>query len=69
MNETFQNPSQENNTPCGILFKCEKCDYATTTKANIVNHKKETHNWCRFCFSSFNSQDQLKDHILKNHTE
>ena len=69
INKTFHNPSQEDITPHGNSFKCEKCDFEARTKPDLVNHKKETHNWCPFCFSSFNSQDNLTDHILTNHTE
>ena len=67
INKTFNNPSQEN-TPCGNLF-CEKCEFEAKTKTDLKNHKKETHNWCPFCFSSFNCQDKLNDHINNDHTE
>ena len=68
INKTFQNPSQES-TPSGKKFNCEKCDFEATTKSDLVSHKKENHNWCPLCFSNFNSQDKLKDHIQNNHTE
>ena len=67
INKTFNNPSQEN-TPCGNLF-CEKCEFEAKTKTDLKNHKKETHNWCPFCFSSFDCQDKLNDHINNDHTE
>ena len=69
INKTFHNPSQEDITPHGNSFKCEKCDFEAKTKPDLVNLKKETHSWCPFCFSSFNSQDNLTEHILTNHTE
>ena len=67
--KTFHNPSQEDNTLSGPNFKCNKCDLESATKPDLVKHKTETHNWCIFCFSSFNSQDKLKEHIITNHTE
>ena len=68
-NETFYNPSQTINTNVENKLKCAKCDYNAATKPDLVNHKKEAHNWCTFCFSTFSNQDELKDHILANHTE
>ena len=67
VNETFQNPSQVNIKSTEKLFKCETCDFETATKGDIVEHKKETHNWCSLCFSSFNSQDKLEEHVTFNH--
>ena len=69
INETFHNPSQTINNTVENKFNCEKCDYYAATKSDLVNHKKEAHNWCTFRFSNFIDQDNLKDHILANHTE
>ena len=69
VNKTFHNPSQIDNTFSREDFMCEKCDFHSKRKQDLVKHKSETHNWCMLCFSSFNSQDKLKDHILTNHTE
>ena len=38
-NKTFHNPSQEDITPHGNSFKCEKCDFEARTKSDLVNHK------------------------------
>ena len=65
VNMTFSSHSQPNNT----TFKCEKCDFEAERKSDIMNHKKEYHNWCLICFSTFSSQDKLKEHNLKNHNE
>lgn len=62
--KTFHNPSQEDNT---LKFKCNKCDFESATKPDLVKHKTEIHNWCIHCFSSFDSQDKLKEHIFVNH--
>ena len=67
--KTFHNPSQEHNNLCGKFFKCNKCDFEAATKPELVQHKTEIHQWCIHCFSSFNTQDKLKDHILTNHKE
>ena len=69
VNKTFHNPSQADNTLSGKIIICEKCDFQATTKSDLVNHKSEAHNWCLLCYSSFNSQDKLKDHIHTNHTK
>ena len=33
-----------------------------------MEHNKEIHNWCNFCYSSFISQKKLKKHIIAKHT-
>ena len=72
MNEnekTFNNPSQENKTPSENIYKykCERCDFKAATKNDFDSHKKEVHNWCTICFSSFSSQERLKKHSIKKH--
>ena len=66
-NETFVNPSQADNDASSKIIKCEMCDFKTSTRLEITNHKESLHNWCSLCFSSFNSQKQLKKHVKKNH--
>ena len=44
-----------------LFFKCKQCDFASARKSNLRNHKKQIHNWCFICFSSFTSQHNLKD--------
>jgi hypothetical protein len=65
VNMTFSNPSQPNKP----TFKCEKCDLEAERKSDIMNHKKEHHNWCLLCVLTFSSQDKLKKHNTKNHKE
>ena len=65
--KTFHNPSQEDKTLSGQNFKCNKCDFKSATKPDLVKYKTVTHNWCIYCLSSFYSQDKLKEHILTNH--
>ena len=67
-NKTFTNPSQIDKTTCSVLLKCEKCDFKASTSLTIRNHKESTHNWCTNCYSTFNSQKQLKNHFKKNHS-
>ena len=69
VNRTFHNPSQDDKSPSEEIFKCEKCDFEAKAKIDIINHKKEVHNWCESCFSTFNSKKKLKNHILKIHKE
>ena len=52
-----------------IFFKCKMCDFAAARKTNLRNHKKTSHNWCFICFSTFTSQDDLKDHFYKVHSK
>ena len=52
-----------------LFFKCKQCDFASARKTNLRNHKKQIHNWCFICFSSFTSQDNLKDHFYQAHSE
>ena len=49
------------------LFKCELCDFRAARKDLILDHKGANHNWCSKCYSSFNSEDELKNHIKSKH--
>ena len=49
------------------LFKCELCDFRAARKNLILDHKGANHNWCSKCYSSFNSEDELKNHIKSKH--
>ena len=62
-NRTFINPSQCDKDSSGELFKCEMCDFASARNDTIKNHKEVIHNWCPHCYSSFNSQKILKNHM------
>ena len=66
-NKTFSNPSQVNNS--GKMIKCEVCDFRSARKSDVMDHKTETHNWCHICFSSFVTQDRLKEHLRKKHNK
>ena len=68
VNKTFFNPSQEHIISNESIFKCLHCDFKTATKRDIVEHKRESHNWCSFCFSTFNSQEILEEHVNTNHS-
>ena len=68
-NATFLNPSQDDNPFGAKLFKCETCDFTSSSKISINDHKEETHNWCSTCFSSFSSQENLKNHTKTKHNE
>jgi hypothetical protein len=68
-NNTFLNPSQDDKLPSGKLLKCELCDFASARKICMNDHKETNHNWCSTCYSSFSSQDNLKKHIKKKHSE
>ena len=56
-NTTFLNPSQDDKPVGAKLFKC---------KISINDHKEQYHNWCSTCFSSFCSQENLKNHTKKS---
>ena len=68
-NATFMNPSQIDELLSDNMFKCEICDFTSSSKNFIIDHKEEIHNWCRKCYSSFKSKEKLKNHIKKKHTE
>lgn len=51
------------------FFKCKMCDFAAARKISLRDHKKTSHNWCFICFSTFTSQDDLKDHFYKEHSK
>ena len=68
-NSTFLNPSQTDEPPGDKIFKCEICDFATSSKKFIIDHKEEIHNWCSKCYSSFKNQEKLKNHTQKKHAE
>ena len=44
-------------------FKCELCYFRAERKDLIMDHKGKKHNWCSKCYSSFNSNNELKKHI------
>ena len=52
-----------------LVFKCKLCDFASARKTGLRNHKKQIHNWCFLCFSSFTCQEKLKDHFYQVHSE
>jgi hypothetical protein len=66
--KTFNNPSQtDNKFSEQQTFKCEQCDFKAARKFDLENHKEEKHNWCSFCFSTYKTQEILKDHIITKH--
>ena len=69
MNGTFLNPSQSENPPQEKVFNCEKCNFKADRKIDIMDNKKDKHNWCNLCFSRFNNKENLKEHIIANHKE
>ena len=48
-------------------YKCLTCGFKTNSKEDIKIHKLSVHNWCSVCFSSFNNQDKLNNHIPRQH--
>ena len=68
-NCTFNNPSQVNKIANYQMFKCDKCDYAPASKGEISDHKELNHNWCSKCFSNFNNQENLQNHIKTKHSK
>jgi hypothetical protein len=68
-NATFINPSQDDKLLSANNFKCEMCDFFSPTKSSINDHKVDNHNWCSSCYSSFSSQNNLKKHRKKKHTQ
>ena len=56
-NATFMNPSQIDKLLSDNMFKCEICDFTSSSKICIIDHKEAIHNWCPTCYSSFMSQD------------
>ena len=68
-NTTFLNPSQTDKPAGEKMFKCEICDFATSSKKNLIDHKEAIHNWCSTCYSSFKNQEKLKNHTKKKHAE
>ena len=48
-------------------FKCRMCDFASARKTDLKNHKKTIHHWCFICFSSYTSQENLKDQFCNDH--
>ena len=48
-------------------FVCKICDVKAKNKHDLANHKVSTHNWCTKCFSTFDSQDKLQNHLTTKH--
>ena len=48
-------------------FVCNICNFAATSKHELVSHKVSTHNWCIKCFSTFDSREKLKNHLSTKH--
>ena len=68
-NSTFINPSQFDQSCNGIFFKCEVCDFISARKTIIKDLKESTHNWCSICFSTFKTQEKLKNHLQDLHSD
>ena len=64
----FLQPSEVDKLARGKMFKCDKCEYATTRRSTFNDHKVSDHNWCKICYSSFQSQDNLVTH-MKTHSD
>ena len=65
--KTFVNPSQAGKFTSSQMFKCDKLDFVSTLKAIIDSHKGLIHNRCSICFSNFDNQINLKNHITNTH--
>ena len=63
--KTFNNPSQTANKISEQTFKCEKCDFKAERIFDYKKNKKQIHNWCCFCLSSYKTQEIFK--IFKDH--
>ena len=68
---TFINPSQTDKLLSAKpkLFKCVICDFESSRKNSIDDHKEVAHNWCKLCYSNFKNQEKLNNHKRKKHTE
>jgi hypothetical protein len=66
---TFTNPSQETKSSSDGLFKCDKCEFASSRKDIIENHKELLHNWCSLCYSNFENKKNLKNHKKNEHSD
>ena len=44
-NKTFLNPSQDDNLSSANNFKCDMCDFSSTTQSCTNDHKQEKHNY------------------------
>ena len=68
-NNTFLNPSQANKVSDSEMFKCEKCNFHSSTKVRFIIHKESYHNWCPKCYSTFRDQDKLRNHSKTTHSK
>jgi hypothetical protein len=59
-NKTFINPSQADRVLDSEMFKCEKCNFHSSTRFRLIIHKESYHNWCPTCYSTFKDQEELK---------
>ena len=70
-NRTSDNKREENddNIPGMIAgsFVCNICNVVTKSKHELVSHKVSQHNWCIKCFSTFDSRENLKNHLSTKH--
>ena len=48
-------------------FVCNICNFAAISKHELQSHKVSRHNWCIKCFSTFDSRDNLKNHLSTMH--
>ena len=68
-NEREKEDINPDKAPAAINFKCKKCDFGSEDRKQLKAHKAYTHHWCEFCFSNFNNQENLHEHIKKNHKQ
>ena len=65
----FLQVSEVDKLSSGMIFKCDKCEFASTRRSTFNDHKQSNHNWCHICYSSFQSQDKLVTHMNKTHSD
>ena len=68
-NNTFLNPSQTDKVSGSEMFKCEKCNFHSSTKFRFIIHKESYHNWCPKCYSTFRDQDDVRNHTKTTHNK
>ena len=48
-------------------FVCKTCNVKANSKHELMTHKVSIHNWCTKCYSTFDSEDKLKNHVSTKH--
>ena len=73
--KNYEHPFTESVHEGLLKFKCDKCEYASATKQNLIKHieavhegqKRQKHYKCKLCAKKFGGPGNLEEHVKYIH--